>query len=131
MNKISKLCVAGFCLSLMSLICSVSAVWFSNFDNVTPFLFKVAVVSYFIAAGCCIAGIITSAKGVKTARAKRLKGLPLGISGIAVSALSGILIVLAGFVIGCEMILCYGFKDYKATGNPAPTEMTVLTSETS
>ena len=105
-RKFSKLCVIGFGIALASVACSLAGFWCTDFSNVTPFLFKVAVVAYILAVGCCVAGIILSCKGISEVRSGKVKGSPFGIVGIVLSALAGIFVLPLTLIIGCEAILC-------------------------
>lgn len=114
-RKFSKLCVIGFGIALASVACCLAGFWCTDFGNVTPFLFKVAVVAYILAVGCCVTGIILSCKGISEVRSGKVKGSPFGIVGIVLSALAGIFVLPLTLVIGCEAILCQAFEDLSSS----------------
>lgn len=114
-RKFSKLCVIGFGIALAAVACCLAGFWCTDFSNVTPFLFKVAVVAYILAVGCCVAGIILSCKGISEVRSGKVKGSPFGIVGIVLSALAGIFVLPLTLIIGCEAILCHAFEDLSSS----------------
>lgn len=114
-RKFSKLCVIGFGIALAAVACCLAGFWCTDFSNVTPFLFKVAVVAYILAIGCCVAGIILSCKGISEVRTGKVKGSPFGIVGIVLSALAGIFVFPLTLIIGCEAILCHAFEDLSSS----------------
>ena len=114
-RKFSKLCVIGFGIALAAVACCLAGFWCTDFSNVTSFLFKVAVVAYILAIGCCVAGIILSCKGISEVRSGKVKGSPFGIVGIVLSALAGIFVLPLTLIIGCEAILCQAFEDLSSS----------------
>lgn len=114
-RKFSKLCVIGFGIALAAVACCLAGFWCTDFGNVTPFLFKVAVVAYILAIGCCVAGIILSCKGISEVRTGKVKGSPFGIVGIVLSALAGIFVLPLTLIIGCEAIICHAFEDLSSS----------------
>lgn len=99
MNKFSKLCVTGFSISVLAWVSILIFFLYYKLDVFgyeSGILAIVAEASLVLGFICPIAGLVVSIIGVVKAPKKRLKGLPFGIIGIVLSAISIVLVILGG-----------------------------------
>ena len=97
MNKISKLCVTGFSFAFVALV-SLAYFYFYAFQysSSTTILLVIGQVSMVLGFLCPVIGLVVSIVGVAQARKNKMKGLPFGIIGIVISAISTALLLLGG-----------------------------------
>ena len=97
MNKISKLCVTGFSFAFVALV-SLAYFYFYAFQysSSTTILLVIGQVSMVLGFLCPVIGLVVSIVGVAQARKNKMRGLPFGIIGIVISAISTALLLLGG-----------------------------------
>ena len=97
MNKISKLCVTGFSFAFVALV-SLAYFYFYAFQysSSTTILLVIGQVSMVLGFLCPVIGLVVSIVGVAQARKNKMKGLPFGIIGTVISAISTALLLLGG-----------------------------------